>query len=173
MAPIRDPRVALTLLTGLVYQAGHFACYTYFTVVFDRVLQHNTMLISALLVLWGTSGMVANLITGRLSNSIGNRKVIVALLVMLALVLAWLPFASANLWTTAIAVAIWGAVAWGLLAPQQHRLVAVRMMSSVKPCGSPQSDVWGSLASGQARDAINSYPVGQADPGALCTACKR
>src|SRR6202020_790496 len=51
--------------------------------------------------------------------------------------------------------------------------VAVRMMSSVKPCGSPQSDVWGSLASGQARDAINSYPVGQADPGALCTACKR
>ena len=69
--------------------------------------------------------MVANLITGRLSDSIGNRKVIVALLVMLALVLAWLPFASANLWTTAIAVAIWGAVAWGLLAPQQHRLVAV------------------------------------------------
>ncbi len=125
MAPIRDPRVALTLLTGLVYQAGHFACYTYFTVVFDRVLQHNTMLISALLVLWGASGMVANLITGRLSDSIGNRKVIVALLVMLALVLAWLPFASANLWTTAIAVAIWGAVAWGLLAPQQHRLVAV------------------------------------------------
>jgi predicted MFS family arabinose efflux permease len=52
MAPIRDPRVALTLLTGLVYQAGHFACYTYFTVVFDRVLQHNTMLIGALLVLW-------------------------------------------------------------------------------------------------------------------------
>ena len=51
--------------------------------------------------------------------------------------------------------------------------VAVRMMSSVKPCGSPQSDVWGSLASGQARDAINSYPVGQADPGALRTACKR
>jgi predicted MFS family arabinose efflux permease len=130
MAPIRDPRVALTLLTGLVYQAGHFACYTYFTVVFDRVLQHNTMLIGALLVLWGTSGMVANLVTGRLADSIGNRKVIFALLIVLALVMAWLPFASANIWTTAIAVAIWGAVAWGLLAPQQHRLVAVAPQSA-------------------------------------------
>jgi len=125
VAPIRDPRVALTLLTGLVYQAGHFACYTYFTVVFDRVLEHDTMLVGALLVLWGASGMVANLITGRLSDSIGDRNVIVVLLIALALVMAWLPFASANLWTTAIAVAIWGAAAWGLLAPQQHRLVVV------------------------------------------------
>ena len=130
VAPIRDARVALTLLTGLVYQAGHFVCYTYFTVVFDRVLQHDTMLISALLVLWGASGMVANLITGRLSDLIGNRKVIVALLIVLALVMAWLPWASAHLWTTAIAVAIWGAAAWGLLAPQQHRLVALAPRSA-------------------------------------------
>jgi predicted MFS family arabinose efflux permease len=26
VAPIRDPRVALTLLTGLIYQTGHFIC---------------------------------------------------------------------------------------------------------------------------------------------------
>src|SRR3954469_3517634 len=31
----------------------------------------------------------------------------------------------------------------------------------------------GALASGQALGAIDSYPVGQADPGALCTACER
>jgi predicted MFS family arabinose efflux permease len=74
--------------------------------------------------------MVANLVTGRLADSIGNRKVIFALLIVLALVMAWLPFASANIWTTAIAVAIWGAVAWGLLAPQQHRLVAVAPQSA-------------------------------------------
>ena len=143
VAPIRDPRVALTLLTGLVYQAGHFVCYTYFTVVFDRVLQHNTMLIGALLVLWGTSGMVANLITGRLSDLIGNRKVIVALLIVLALVMAWLPWASANIWTTAIAVAIWGAAAWGLLAPQQHRLVALapRSASAVPGSQTPRAAV--------------------------------
>jgi predicted MFS family arabinose efflux permease len=130
VAPIRDPRVALTLLAGLVYQTGHFISYTYFTVVFDRVLHHNTLLIGALLVLWGVSGMVANLVTGRLADAIGNRKVILALLIVLTAVMAWLPSASANLWTTVIAIIVWGAAAWGLLAPQQHRLVAVAANSA-------------------------------------------
>jgi predicted MFS family arabinose efflux permease len=130
VAPIRDPRVALTLLTGLVYQTGHFISYTYFTVVFDRVIHHSSLLVGALFVLWGSSGMVANLVTGRLADSIGNRRVILVMLVVLALVMASLPLAGANIWTTFIAVAIWGAVAWGLLAPQQHRLVAVAAQSA-------------------------------------------
>jgi predicted MFS family arabinose efflux permease len=130
VAPIRDPRVALTLLTTLIYQAGHFMSYTYFTVVFDRVLNHNTLLISGLLVLWGSSGMVANLVTGRLADSIGNRRVIFIMLIILAVVMVSQPLASANLWTTVISVAIWGAVAWGLLAPQQHRLVVVAPQSA-------------------------------------------
>ncbi|TCR93295.1 MFS transporter [Rhizobium sp. BK376] len=130
VAPIRDSRVALTLLTGLVYQTGHFISYTYFTVVFDGVLNHNSLLIGAMLVLWGTSGMVANLIAGRLSDTIGNRKVIFGGLIALTLTMALLPLASVNIWTSAIAVAVWGAVAWGLLAPQQHRLVAAAAHSA-------------------------------------------
>jgi predicted MFS family arabinose efflux permease len=130
VAPIRDARVGLTLLTTLIYQTGHFISYTYLTVVFDRVLGSNTFLIGALLVLWGSSGMVANLITGRLSDVVGNHRVIFGMLIVLALVMAWLPFAGAHLWTTIVAVAIWGAVAWGALAPQQHRLVSVAHQSA-------------------------------------------
>jgi predicted MFS family arabinose efflux permease len=125
VAPIGDARVALTLLTTLIYQTGHFIAYTYFTVVFDRVLGSNTLLTGALLVLWGSSGMIANLIAGRLSDIVGNQKVIFVMLIALAFVMAWLPFAGAHLGTTIVAVAIWGAVAWGALAPQQHRLVSV------------------------------------------------
>ena len=130
LAPVRDPRVALTLLTTLIYQAGHFIAYTYFTVVFDRVLGHNSFLVSLLLVLWGSSGMVANLVTGRLADTIGNRKVIFTLLIALILVMVSLPFAGANLWATIIVISLWGATAWGLLAPQQHRLVAVAPQSA-------------------------------------------
>jgi predicted MFS family arabinose efflux permease len=130
VAPVRDPRVALTLLTTLVYQTGHFISYTYFTVVFDRVLNHNALIVSALLVLWGSSGMVTNLVAGRLADSIGNRRVIVVMLTVLALVMASLPFASGNLWATFAAVAIWGGVAWGALAPQQHRLVTLAAHSA-------------------------------------------
>jgi predicted MFS family arabinose efflux permease len=130
LAPIRDPRVALTLLTTLVYQTGHFIAYTYVTVIFDRVLAHNSLMISALLVLWGASGVLVNLVTGRLSDSIGSRRIILVMLAILALVMAWLPLASANLWTSIAAVALWGGVAWGLLAPQQHRLVTVAAHSA-------------------------------------------
>jgi predicted MFS family arabinose efflux permease len=130
VAPVRDPRVALTLLTTFLYQTGHFIAYTYFTVVFDRVLNYDTLLVSALLVLWGSSGLVANLATGRLSDTIGSRRVIPVALVVLALAMAALPFAGANIWTTVAVVAVWGSVSWGLLAPQQHRLVSVAAQSA-------------------------------------------
>ena len=38
VAPIADPRVALTLASTLLYMTGQFTIYTYFMVVFDRVL---------------------------------------------------------------------------------------------------------------------------------------
>jgi predicted MFS family arabinose efflux permease len=94
------------------------------------VLNRNAVLVGGLLVLWGLSGTVSNLVAGRLSDSIGNRKVIVAALVMLALVMASLQVAGANIWTTAVMVSLWGAVAWGSLAPQQHRLVAAAPQSA-------------------------------------------
>lgn len=125
VAPIADPRVSLTLLTTLIYQSAHFITYTYFTVVFARVLGHDAILIGGLLVLWGATGTAANLLTGRLADQIGSRKVIFGLLILLTLTLAAIPFASEQLWSTAVVMALWGAFAWGLLAPQQHRLVTV------------------------------------------------
>lgn len=130
LAPVADPRIALTLLTTLVYQAGHFIAYTYFTVVFDRVLDHNAYLVAAMLVVWGSSGMIANLVAGKLADRVGNRPIIVTGLVVLALTMASLQIAGANLVTAFAAVAVWGAVAWGLLAPQQHRLVMVAAQSA-------------------------------------------
>jgi len=125
IAPASDPRVALTLACTLLYMTGQFTIYTYFTIVFDRVLGGNTVLMGALLVLWGSCGTACNLLAGRLVDKVGNRNVILVMLIVLAAVLASLPWSAAHLWTAIIALAVWGAVGWGLLAPQQHRLVAV------------------------------------------------
>jgi predicted MFS family arabinose efflux permease len=130
VAPIADPRVALTLASTLLYMTGQFTIYTYFTVVFDRVLGGNTLLIGALMVLWGTCGTACNLFVGRLIDSIGNRRAIVTMLVILAAVLATLQWSGAHLWTTVIALAVWGSVGWGLLVPQQHRLVSLAPQSA-------------------------------------------
>jgi predicted MFS family arabinose efflux permease len=162
--------VALTLLTGLAYQTGHFISYTYFTVVFDRALHHNTLLVGALLVLWGASGMVANLIAGRLSDTIGNRKVIFGGLVALALVMALLPLASANILSAAIAVAVWGGVAWGLLAPQQHRLVAVAAHSAPVVLGLNTSGTYLGVTAAGVIGAVGVQAIGAHSLGYLSAA---
>jgi predicted MFS family arabinose efflux permease len=123
--PVTDPRVAFTLLTTWLYQSGQFVAYTYFTVVFDRAIGHSSVLVGLLLVAFGVSGTIANLIVGRMADSFGSRKLILGMLVVLALVLSSLSWAGASLWTAIPALVLWGACGWGLLAPQQHRLVAV------------------------------------------------
>ena len=123
--PATDPRVALTLLTTWFYQSGQFIAYTYLTVVFDRAIGHDHAIVSLLLVAFGVAGTVSNLVVGRLADLMGNRRLILAMLIVLVLVLASLPWAGATLWTAIPALIIWGAVGWGLLAPQQHRLVTV------------------------------------------------
>jgi predicted MFS family arabinose efflux permease len=125
LVPLADPRIGLTLLTTLLTMSGIFTVYTYFTVAFDRVINGNAIVLGALLVLWGAAGTFANLIAGRLIDAIGNRKVIYLMLVILLVDTALLPWASANLWTAATAIAIWGACGWGYLVPQQHRLVTM------------------------------------------------
>jgi len=82
------------------------------------------------MVLWGSCGTACNLFVGRLIDSIGNRRAIVTMLVILAAVLATLQWSGAHLWTTAIALAVWGSVGWGLLVPQQHRLVLLAPQSA-------------------------------------------
>ncbi len=125
IAPLADPRVVLTLATTLLTMGGVFTIYTYFSVVFDRVVGGSALLMGALLVIWGAAGTFANLLAGRLIDSIGNRTVIVLMLTTLLIDVALLPWTGATLSTAIVTIAIWGAAAWGVLVPQQHRLVTL------------------------------------------------
>src|SRR6201996_2834018 len=123
LKPLADPRIGYTLLTTLLTMSGIFTVYTYFTVAFDRAILGNGMVLGALLVLWGAAGTLANLLSGRLIDAIGSRRVIFLLLGGPTVNTALLPWTGANVWTAAAAIALWGACGWGYLAPQQHRLV--------------------------------------------------
>jgi predicted MFS family arabinose efflux permease len=93
------------------------------------VLGGKTLLTGALLVLFGICASASNLVAGRLTDSIGTRKVIVTMLVVLGSDLALLPWSGAHLWTAIIAVAVWGAASWSILGPVQHRLVGLAPQS--------------------------------------------
>jgi predicted MFS family arabinose efflux permease len=124
LKPLADPRVASTLACTLLLCTGLFSIYTYFTVVFERVVDGSALVLVCLMVLWGACGTLCNLIVGRFIDAIGSRLTMTVLLVDLTVSLASLPWARDHLWSSVIAIAGWGCAAWGTLAPQQHRLVA-------------------------------------------------
>ncbi|MEI5996302.1 MFS transporter [Paraburkholderia bengalensis] len=124
-APLADSRVGLILATTVLAQIGTFIIYNYFAVVFDRATGGNAGLLGALLVLWGMAGTFSNLMTGRVLDKIGSRKVVIGMLMAIIAVIVTMPLTGKHLWSAALAVFVWGGCAWGLLVPQQFRLVSL------------------------------------------------
>ena len=125
LAPLRDSRVALTLLTTLAAYAGMFSVYTYMGVSFDRATGGRPEVLAGLLLLWGVAATVGNLATGRLTDRYGSRVIINGAIAVLVLNFLALPWTSATLPTAAIALVIWGLCGWGLVVPQQARLISI------------------------------------------------
>jgi predicted MFS family arabinose efflux permease len=125
LAPLADTRVGLTLATTVLAQVGTFMIFSYFSVVFDRATGHNPNVLGGLLVLWGLAGTCANLLTGRVLDKVGSRKLVMGMLTAVAAVIFTMPWSGAHLWSAAIAVTIWGGCAWGALVPQQFRLASL------------------------------------------------
>ena len=122
LQPLRESRVGWTLATTFLAMLGNFIVYIYFSVVFDRVLG-NPYVFGALLVVWGTSGTMTNIVLSRFLDQVSPSKVVSAMFVIQLIDMAIMPWTSANLATAFVAVAVWGATGWGIQGPQQYRLV--------------------------------------------------
>jgi predicted MFS family arabinose efflux permease len=125
LAPLGDARVTLTLLTTLLAYAGAFSVYTYVGVVFDRVTQGSPNMLAGLLLIWGVAATLGNLVVGKLTDRFGSRRIIPAALVILSINFALTPWTAAHAWTAVLAIVVWGLCGWGLLVPQQHRLITL------------------------------------------------
>lgn len=125
LAPLADARIGLTLATTVIFQVGTFLIFSYFSVVFDRATGHNSTVLGVLLILYGLAGTVSNLLTGRVLDRIGSRKVIIGMLIALALSILSMPWSGAHLWSAVVAILVFGACSWGALVPQQFRLASL------------------------------------------------
>ena len=125
LTPLRDTRVALTLLTTLAAYAGMFSVYTYMGVSLDRATGGRPEVLAALLLLWGVAATAGNLLAGRLTDRYGSRVIINGTIAVLVLNFLALPWTSASLPAAAVALVIWGVCGWGLLVPQQARLIGI------------------------------------------------
>lgn len=125
LAPLQDWRVTLTLLTTLGAYAGLFSVYTYMGVSFDRATGGRPEVLAGLMLLWGVAATVGNLAAGRLTDRFGSRVIINSAIVILLLDFLALPWSSASLPTAALALIVWGVCGWGLVVPQQARLISI------------------------------------------------
>jgi len=125
LAPLADSRVALTLLTTLAAYGGLFVVYTYVGVTFDRVTGGDGAVLAGLLFCWGIAATIGNLTAGRLTDRLGSRRIINSAIIVAAIDFALLPWSSAHLATAIAAIVVWGLCGWGLLVPQQHRLIGI------------------------------------------------
>jgi len=125
LEPLSDSRVLLTILTTFLTYAGLFLVYTYIGSSFDRATGGNASVLAGLLLLWGVAATVGNLAAGRLTDRFGSRKIINVSIVALTLNFALLPWTSASLATAIPALIVWGLFGWGMLVPQQHRLISI------------------------------------------------
>jgi DHA1 family inner membrane transport protein len=125
LAPVADRRVALTLLTTLFTYCGAFISYTYISVMLDRVTHGDGSTLAGLLVIWGVSATVGNIVSGKLTDRVGSTRIINTVLILGSINFALMPITSAFLSTTVVALVIWGICGWGLLVPQQHRLLEI------------------------------------------------
>lgn len=130
LAPLKDMRVALTLLTTLVAYSGFFSVYTYLGVAFDRATSGEPEILAALLFLWGVAATAGNLAAGYFTDRFGNRVIINVALAVAAVNFVLMPWSSAHFWSSVLALIVWGTCGWGLLVPQQDRLIGMAPASA-------------------------------------------
>ncbi|KAI3601730.1 putative MFS-type transporter [Cupriavidus necator H850] len=125
LAPLADTRVLLTLLNTWMVYAGLFLVYTYIALSFDRATGGDSRVLAALLLLWGVAATAGNLAAGRLTDRYGSRRIINVAIAALVIDFALLPLTSASLASAVPALIVWGVCGWGVLVPQQHRLISI------------------------------------------------
>jgi len=125
LAPLADARVLLTLATTWLVYGGLFLVYTYIGLSFDRATGGNGRVLALLLLLWGVAATVGNLVAGRLTDRFGSRNIVNVSIALLVVDFVLLPWSSATLPTAAVALLVWGLFGWGMLVPQQHRLISI------------------------------------------------
>ena len=169
IAPLHDSRVALTLLTTLLGQTGNFIVYTYFAVIFDRVIGGSTAMLGLLLVLWGSAGTAMNLLAGRYIDRIGSRKVLLFMFTILIADMALIPWATTWVWTGVLVIVVFGACAWGFQVPQQHRLVHLAPSTAPVVLGLNTAGTYFGVSTAGALGAAGLATVGAHNLGLLAS----
>lgn len=124
IALLRQPRVLAALALTVLSLAGSFVIYPYLATLLARLTHFSATQIGWVLLLFGVASMVGNFLGGYGADRWGATPTLVVALGVFSTVLAAFAWSATQPAMLLIAIAAWGASAWMVTPPQQHRLVA-------------------------------------------------
>lgn len=183
VAPARDPRVLVTVLTTLLFMTGGYLALTYIGAVLAPATGGDGTRLSLLLLVFGVAGVAGTALGGRATDRVGAVRVLLVALGGLASALAVLPYAREGVVGAGLVMAVWGVAAMATQPPQQYRLFSVDpgsgpLLLSLNSSATFAGIALGGFLGGQllthggggALDALGPVGAGIALLGALSTA---
>lgn len=125
LAPLADRRVVGTVCTTLFLVASFNVVFIFSAMLTEEATGGAGILLAVLLMVYGCSGVVGNLLAGPITDRYGSRYFVVVALGGVAVMLVILPFVLSSYALCLVVFAVWGLVASGTNVPIQHRLVNI------------------------------------------------
>jgi DHA1 family inner membrane transport protein len=129
-ALLRRGEVLSVLGTTLLYFGAIFAVFSYIGPVLRALGSVSDATLSVTLMLFGCAGVAGTLLGGWAADRFGALPSLRALLALFTLTLAVVPLTEGRYAPMLAAFMVWGVCGFGLMAPQQMRLVAVDLPRS-------------------------------------------
>ncbi|HEV7235345.1 MAG TPA: MFS transporter, partial [Ktedonobacteraceae bacterium] len=121
LKPITHPRVVLALFPALLWNVGVYVMYPYIALLLQQKLHISD--VSVLLACFGLGIVLANGMSGKLSDRFGPQRLVVVFLVTLIVIQFVLPLVTTTITSGAIILLLWGMSFALLFIPQQQRLL--------------------------------------------------
>ncbi|HEV2633896.1 MAG TPA: MFS transporter [Actinocrinis sp.] len=125
LAPARDTRVLLTVVTTFLFMTGGYLVLTYIGGVLDPVTAGDGTTLALLLLAFGVAGVAGSNLGGRAVDKWGPTSVLLVAVAVLALVLASVPTSRQTTGLAIAAMAVWGLAAMATQPAQQHRMFGI------------------------------------------------
>lgn len=125
VAPLRDRRVVIGLLTTTLLILGFNTVYLRVASVADGVTGGDGGMLAALLLVLGVFGVLGTLAAGPLTDRFGARPVLTIAVAVQVAALVWIGFGGGSFPAAAVAFAFWGLGVFASPIAVQERLVAV------------------------------------------------
>lgn len=123
LRPITSPRVVLALFPALLWNVGVYVMYPYIALLLQQKLHISD--VSVLLACFGLGIVLANWMSGRLSDRFGPNLLVVVFLLTLLVIQLVLPLVTTTISSGAIILLLWGMSFALLFIPQQQRLLNI------------------------------------------------